>query len=183
MNFGTTAITPEDFIGRIETRLKNQIEELAKLPPERAFLTLTTDDEHISKPPADKFVTIFPARFPPWQGVYSGSGETGFDVSIRTTSFCRLTNDQELKASRVLRDAKNGILSFMFTAIRALQGWTMPLDDDEEKSYLREPMRVVGSGPELVTKKQAANVWVLCWCTWEAKATFILNPQATSEPS
>jgi hypothetical protein len=179
MNFGTTAITPEDFIGRIEDRVK----AVCGLPEEDAFLSLAADDEHIAKPPKSKFVTIFPARFPPWQGVYSGSGETGFDAAIRTTVFCKLTNDQEHRASRILRDSKNGLLRTMFLPVAGLQGWTMPLDDDPDKSYLREPMRVVGSGPELVTKKTSANVWVLCWVMWEAKFTAILNPQATESPT
>ena len=182
MNFGTRALTPSQFIGRIEDRLRDYLEVFAGLPPERAFLSLASDDEHVKHPPQDKFVTIFPARFPPWQGVVSGGGELGFDVSIRTTAFARLGNDQEYRQSRILRDPKNSILSLMFHVVQAYHLWTMPNVDDETISYLREPMRVVGSGPELTTKKQESNVWVLCWVNWEAKATFVLNPD-TAESS
>lgn len=174
MDFGSTPIDPADFVGRIEDKIRL----VSGLAEQNCFLTLASDDEHIRNPPSGKFITIFPARFPIWQGVYSGAGETGFDATFRVTVFVKLLNDQEFRASRVLRDTRDGLLKTMFTPLAGLQGWTMPLDDDPDKSYLREPMRLVGSGPELVTKKQQANLWILCWTMWEAKFTAILRDSA-----
>ena len=172
LGFGITPITPADFMGRVEDYVKENV----GLPADCCFLTLATDDQHIKIPPASRFVVITPMRFPPWQGVVSGASETGFDVAFRTTVFCRLTNDQELRASRILRDNTDGVLYTMFRVVQALQLWTMPVDENPELSYLREPMRISGSGPELVTKRQEANPWILCWINWEARVTCIQNP-------
>lgn len=179
-NFGTIAITPQAFIGRIEDRLRDvlsaNLTDPTKdgLPPDAIFLSMATDDEHIKSPPRSRFVTIFPGRFPVWQGVYSGAGETGFDCSLRVTTFCRRTNDQEFRYSNILRD-NEGILGTTFMVLQALQGWEMPDIADANKSALREPMRLVGSGPELTTKKESANVWILSWVSFEAKFSAILN--------
>lgn len=147
INFGTTPIAPGDLLGRLE----DWVRQSAKLTADRVFLSLAPDDLHLRFPPADQFVTIFPSRFPPWQGVVTGAGQStldfpsdsrlGYDAEVVFTAFCRYNVDQELRASELVRNASLGLLALTTNVVAAAQFWTAPTDTDAAVSYLREYMR------------------------------------------
>lgn len=167
MNFGTLSINPEALLGKLEDHLKRNL----GLSSDTCFLSIATDEDHLGAPPADRFVTIFPEAFPPWQSVVAGGGRTntGYDGTTRITIFGRLQVDQEFRSSELLRNASLGLVQIATKAAQALQFWTAP-DDTGLRSYLREYARLT-RGPTFRSKHVRKETWALCSMSLETKFT------------
>lgn len=164
MNFGV-GVDPAVLLGLIEER----VQVAARIPADCVFLSLLPDEVHLANPPADQFVTIAPVRFPVWQGPVSGSGLLGFDAVIKTTAFARVV-DQELRSSRVIRDATRGVVSLAMKVVAALHFWT-PLDSSNN-AQVREHIRAVSLDFRPVQLK--AGPWVVCPTFWQVRFTVSL---------
>lgn len=183
MNFGLP-VAPNVLLGMLEDYLRTR----TGLPGDCVFLSLGTDDDHMQLPPSDRFVSIFPSSFPVWQSVVSGGGgvpdgfgsdHTGFDAVVRTTLYNRLTSDQEMRSSQLLRNAAYGAVNLAFLIVGALQFWTAPNPEDDQESYLREYMRVIDP-PSFRPKRLKNEMWTVCPITWEMRFTALLPPGAAS---
>lgn len=180
MNFGMTSITPAAMMARLEDYLKAA--ELTLVPADCIFLSAATTQDNLVRPPASMFVTLFPARLPPWQSVYSGAGLTGFNATIIVKAFAKILNDQEDRFSSTFRDESYGSLALVGAICNHLQGWTAPLDaPNQDRSYLREPMRIIDPGPSYTPFKTGQATWSVCEIPFEMKFTALF--QALTPPT
>lgn len=189
INFGMTAIPPADLLGRLEDWVKAK----TGLSADAVFLSLAPDDLLLKFPPADQFITITPVRFPVWQGVVAGAGQSffdaalpavagipgrdsanlGFDALIAVTAFARVNSDQELRGSDLIRSSAFGLVKTATAAVGAIQFWTAPTDADPNVSYLREYMRIA-DGPSFVPRQYNNTFWCLCKASYEMRFTAAL---------
>lgn len=180
ISFGVTPIKPADLLGRLEDWIKSK----ASLPADRVFLSFAPDELHLKFPPADQFVSIFPSRFPPWQGVVAGAGQSGldfptdsrlgYDAEVVFTTFCRYNVDQELRSSELVRSASLGLLGLTNQVVGAAQFWIAPTDADPNVSYLREYMRQ--SGPILsLQRNYQGTFWAMQKVAFEMKFSAVLG--------
>jgi hypothetical protein len=180
MQFGTTPIRPAALLGRLEDWVKQKAGQAGNFSSDCVFLSLAPDELLLKFPPADRFVTIFPARFPPWQGVVTGAGYSmydnpgeehlGFDAEIVITAFARYNPDQETRASSLVRDVATGLTGLFGALVGAVQFWDAPVQDAPTRSYLREPMRVSGPAVTLPRNYQQ-TFWTLLKIPLEMRFT------------
>lgn len=179
--FGVNPIRPADLLGRLEDWMKQKV---GGIPASCIFLSLAPDELHLRYPPADLFATIFPSRFPPWQGVVTGAGQSyydapadtrlGYDSEIVFTAFCRYNIDQELRASELVRNASLGQMGLVNRVVAAAQFWIAPTDATNTASYLREPMRI--SGPiTTVQRNYKDTFWTLIKMPFEMRFSAVLG--------
>ncbi len=175
IQFGISPVKPGTLLGRLETYLQGQTKVAADL----VFLSVAPDELHLRFPPGDQFVTIFPARFPPWQGVVTGAGSNfatdpdaenlGFDSEIIITAFCRFNIDQELRSSQLVQNTSYGVMDLFASVLKAMQFWTAPLDaPNTNKSYLREYMRMSGAA-QMLPRNYKDTFWTLLKIPFEAR--------------
>ncbi len=121
-----------------------QISTRCGFPQDCVFESVAPDADHLSNPPADRFVTLFPSRFPVDVPGVSGGGRlnTGFDGTIDVKLLVRIASDQEHRSARLLRDATTGLLPLIRKVLDAVQMWN-PLNT-AGASLLREPARLNG---------------------------------------
>lgn len=144
------------------------------LPRDCVFASVLADAAHLEFPPADRFVTVFPASFPLDQGTFAGGGRVlcGFNGRIRVTAFTRFAADQELRSARLLRDPTRGVLNLVLKVIDAMSYW-QPLHADGS-CYLREPARM-DPGFEFQPKNaKDGSPWAVVQTNWSIKFTAAL---------
>ena len=139
------------------------------LSGDRVFETLASDEDHLSSPPGDRFVTVRPGRFPADERLYAGSGRwaVGFLGTMRVALFNRVGSDQELRSVKAIRDLTRGMLASWLRILDGLQGFN-PVNVSGH-CILKEPMRVVEFSLEPKKAREPHGSWCVLSSTWETK--------------
>jgi hypothetical protein len=143
------------------------------LPKDCVFDSLAEDASHLSFPPADRFITLRPGRFPVGRPGVTGGGRalTGFEGPIRVALFVRLGEDQEFRDTRILRDKSRGAFKLLLKLIDTMQLFA-PANKDG-KGMLREPMRIEDF--DFTPRRIGQTSWVVVPTVWEIKFTAPLS--------
>jgi hypothetical protein len=144
-----------------------------------AFLSLWPDDLHLVNPRGDKFVAVRPARFPVWQSLIQGSGQTanaspnntfGLNTVVSCLIFIRQNSDPEMRSTNTLTQDALSTISFILKVVSSLQFW-MPVSSGGAY-LLREPARLTDGGFGINPVSGKDGPWV------KVSADFSLNFEA-----
>lgn len=121
------------------------IDQIPGMTADRVFPSVWSDADHLSWPPADRFVTLFAHDFPVDQTDVTGGGtlNTAFDSRLRATLFDRVESDLENRSAAMLEQQVYGVYALTKQVIKALQLFD-PVDSATGVGYFRWPMRVWG---------------------------------------
>lgn len=134
--------TGDAWVDVVSARLEAVVAAGANLSADCVFLSLSDPAELVAHAPANRFVTVAPARMPVNLPLLAGAGSahTGFDSAWQVDVYGRLGTDREHRSARQFRDASAGLAALVFKVATAVQ--LNPLVDAADVSPLREPCRI-----------------------------------------
>src|ERR1051326_3835407 len=112
--------TPQEFMAQIAQKL---VDDVDSMTADRVLLSVWDSDLHLNFPPADRFITLFASDFPVDQKDVTGGGaiNTAFDSTLEITLYTRVEADLEGRSGQFYLEQVNGVYSFAFAVISALQ--------------------------------------------------------------
>lgn len=132
---------PDQFLPDVAKRIADNV---AGLTRDVVFASIYEVKDHLDWPIADKFITLFDARFPVDQKDVLGGGteNTAFDSVLSVNVFCRVEADIEHRSAQFLEDQTFGVYKFVQQVLTAIQLYNGELDSTANLYKLRWPMRV-----------------------------------------
>lgn len=105
--------------------LERQLAAGTGLPRDKVLSYLGRPEDLLSKPQADRFISVTPEDFPLHQATVTGGGAewTRFDGRFTIHVFARLGTDKELSDFKLLRDRSVGLAELVKKAVKSVQQW------------------------------------------------------------
>lgn len=154
--------TPTDLPELLDA-LAARVAARATIDPSLVFPTLQSDEELVTKPSGDTFVTLRLGRCVPVQKDFAGGALTTFAGVVLAQLWTRTTTDQDRRAVNYLRAA----LGRWLYVFDALEGFTPTRASDATLGLVIEPVRAADAGFEVPNKKP--DGWGRLDSAWSVK--------------